>query len=573
MRSNHQQFFDVRRATRLFGSLAIGAVAAVAGCQHAQRSRPSPPVCAPGPRAAADEQSNLPFSAAAPKEQATQQQPSLTAAPSAPAAATTVSFCRLPATCEPIADIAITGAQPVPGIADPAIDPASFFLAASADPAVTSTTSTALGLADALNTALLQNPDLNTLRGQINVSRAVGGVTRVYPWNPFIQSQYFPNGRPFVPSSTPGGGAGMSNYYVWAMQRFELAHQRRYRAQIAAATVTQVQWNVQQAELLNVAQTMRLYFAALYQRELHELAIETAQLNERLLGVVERRFKANLGMPADLTTAKVAARQARRQADLAEATYQAALLALRQQLNMRLDQPLALGQRLTDFKWEGVRGFDAPEPNGAAASWENLAAELVQGRPDVMAASAGIMVANANAQLARAARVPDISAGPIYETGDDGTRYLGMRLQTDVPVWNTGAPLANQRQAELQQQRLTFGQLRERAILEAQAAIDRYERARRLTEKASADPTLAGGGIPDELRQITSLFEAGQAEVLAVFTTQANLLQDRRTYLDLLNEAAQAAANVVQTTAFPPNCLATVRTEEIPTPVAVAQSQ
>ena len=298
-----------------------------------------------------------------------------------------------------------------------------------------------LSLDNILETSLAENPDLVTLRGQVNVTRAVGGVTRAYPWNPFIQSQYFPHGHPFLPGGSPDSSAGLSNYYIWVMQCFELAHQRRYRAHIAAATVTQAQWNVHQAELLSVALTMRLYFAALYQRELLDLARQTADMNGRLLGVVERRFKANLGVPAELTTAKVAARQSRRQADLADATYQAALLALRQQMNMPLDQPLEFAQRLTDFAWASVHGLELPEESGTATAAEGLAAELVQGRPDLMAASAGIRVASANALLARAARVPDIAAGPIYETADDGTQYLGVRFQTDVPILNTGGAI------------------------------------------------------------------------------------------------------------------------------------
>ena len=474
-----------------------------------------------------------------------------------------------PAPLQPAPVAAVPETRPAPNPIDAAVHPAGLLQADADGIAEPNTALPPLGLTNAIETSLVQNPDLLTVRGQVNVSRAVGRVTRVYPWNPFIQSQYFPNGKPFVPSTGgPATAGGLSNYYVWVMQRFEMAHQRRFRAQIAAATVTQVQWNVQNAELLNVAQTMRLYFAALYQLELRDLALATAQLNARLLGVVERRFKANLNTPADVTTAKVAARQSRRQADLAEATYQAAMLALHQQLNVPLDQRLTLAARLTDITWQSVQSIDA-EAGNQGHGLRALAAELVEARPDVMAASAGIRVANANAGLARAARMPDIQAGPIYETADDGTQYLGMRLQTDVPVWNNGAALANQRRAELQQQQLTHGQLRQRAMLEAQAAIDRYERARGLVEKAAADAAPVAGGIPAELQEITAQFEAGQAEILAVFVTQGNLLQDRRAYLDLLNEVAQAAAGVVQATALPPDRLATPRTAEtVATPPA-----
>lgn len=419
-----------------------------------------------------------------------------------------------------------------------------------------------LSLPNAVAVGLYSNPDLIALRGQEGVSQAMLGVAQTYPWNPFVQAQLLPQGHPFDPGTGPGSGSGKTNYYVWVMQRFELAHQRRYREQAASAALNQVRWNIQQGELLNIAQTARLYFLALYQQDLHRLAVETAELNENLHGVVERRFAAGLATTAEVTTAKVVARQSHRQAQLAEATSQAALLALRQQLNIPVTEPLQLAERLADYQWLPVRSLETGDAAMALQTAEtyNLAAELASARPDVMAACAGVMVASANFSLARAAQVPDIQSGPIYDTGDDGTKFLGLRLQMDIPVFNTGAPLARQRHAEQNQQTLLYTQLKARATLEAQTAIDRYERARRLAEASQVDLAPFAERMPRELQDVIAQFEAGQTDVLAVFATQNSLLQDRRTYLDLLNEVAQSAANVIQFAALPLERLIVVRT-------------
>ena len=106
-----------------------------------------------------------------------------------------------------------------------------------------------MSLSDALATGLSQNPDLITIRGTANVGAAVIDVARVYPWNPFVQAQFLPQGHPFVPATTPGSQAGGANYYVWLMQRFELGHQRRYREEGAIAAFGQTRWNIRQAEL------------------------------------------------------------------------------------------------------------------------------------------------------------------------------------------------------------------------------------------------------------------------------------------------------------------------------------
>lgn len=413
-----------------------------------------------------------------------------------------------------------------------------------------------LTLPKALATSLTQNPDLVALRGQPRVNQAMVGVARTYIWNPFVQAQFLPQGQPFVHTNpgVPASGAGLASFYVWVMQRFELAHQRKFRTRSALAALDQAQWNVFQAELLNVARTTGLYFAALYQKELYELAAESAKLNRRIADIVERRFKANLARAADRTTANVAARQALRTAELAEASYTAALLALRQQLNLPLTTSLDLPERLDDVRWLSLLG------DGAAAE-STLAEELVEGRPDVMAAQAGFRVAEANWRLARAALVPDVQAGPIYDTADDGTRYLGFRFQMDLPVWNTGRPLMRQRRAEMNQSQLTADQLRVRARLEAQTAIDQYERVRRLV---AGSTTARSGGLPPELKEITRLFEAGQADILAVLATQTTLLQERRVHLDLLNQLALSAAAVIQFTGLPPNRVLSLGSESCP---------
>jgi outer membrane protein TolC len=396
-----------------------------------------------------------------------------------------------------------------------------------------------------METSLTQNPDLVTLRGQIGVNQAMVGVARTPIWNPFIQAQVFPRGRPFVPTdpAVPASGAGLSNFYVWAMQRFELAHQRRFRTESALAALNQVEWNVFQGELLNVAQTVRLYLAVLYQKELYELAAASAELNRRLLVVLESRQRANLSKQGDVIAARIAARQSLRQTELAETAYQLSQAALRQHLNIPMQSPLNLTDRLTGIQWHALH---APEQDEAA-----LAAELVEGRPDVMAARVGIQVAEANLRLAKAAMIPDVSAGTIYETADDGTRYIGLRVQMDIPVWNNGMPLTHQRQEQRNQQALTYEQLKIKAALEAQAAISQYTRLLALTAKTAP----SAGATPPELQEMIRLFEAGQADVLAVIAMQGNLLQERRIYLDELNQLAQSAAAVIQATGLPPSRL------------------
>lgn len=417
--------------------------------------------------------------------------------------------------------------------------------------------SLALTLDDAIGISLDRNPNLVALRASEPVAHAVYHVASTYPWNPYVQVQVLPYAR------DRNGNFGSVNNYVLLMQTLELAHQQRHREASASAAMEQVHWNVVQAELANAAQTERLYFTALYQQDLRDLAKRTAALNEELLAIVRRRFKAALATDAERITARVAARQSRKQADLAEASFQTAVLALRRQLNLSANEPLVLTGRLDRFDW--LPAIDRPPTSEECLQMQVpdlQIATLANQRPDVLAAQAGVGTAAANAKLARANTIPNVQIGPYYQRNQSNTLFLGFRTQVDLPIWNTGGPLVQQRKAELMQQRLTFEQLRERAKVEAGTAINRYQRARRLlAREQSPDSTSVA-----DLKRVKELFEAGQTDILNVFATQNAVLQERRTHLDLLNELAQAAADVTLFTGLPPARLITASAEPLPAP-------
>jgi cobalt-zinc-cadmium efflux system outer membrane protein len=175
--------------------------------------------------------------------------------------------------------------------------------------------------------------------------------------------------------------------------------------------------------------------------------------------------------------------------------------------------------------------------------------DLVAGRPDVLAARADLSAARSAASLARASRVPDLVIGPYYQRTETGVYYYGFRSQNDIPIVNNGIPLVRQRQAEVRQRQAVADQLMLRAQIEAEVAIDRYERARRLL--AEFEPH-GWNLVPHELERLEAQFKANEVDVVRVMQSRTSLLQMRRSQLDLLNEAAQAAANVTAVTGAPP---------------------
>jgi cobalt-zinc-cadmium efflux system outer membrane protein len=417
------------------------------------------------------------------------------------------------------------------------------------------------GLDDAIERGLVWNPDMIAVRQAEGVSAAAYGVAETYPFNPFIQVRV----TPYQQGTEPN--INQTFHYILLMQTVQLAHQQQFREEIAASQLNQVRWNIHNFELLNAAQTTRLYFTAIYQKGLRDLTRSNAELNEELLRISERRLDAGDITPADLAIVRIDTRSTRQQANLAEANYQTALLDLRRQLNLPLEAPIELKDDLISLRWKPLHeaarshlGTACPEmalqigEQGSPAGDRELIKRLADGRPDVMAAHADVDTAHASYRLANAARVPDLQIGPFYQVDEFGTTFFGFQAQMDIPVNNTGKPLARQRAAEHGQRTVTWQQLQARAEIEAVAAVDRYERARRLVDAALVN---FQDDLPVELKRLEQQFKENEVDVLRIFQGRQSLIQNRRAVLDMLNELAQATAGVTATTGVFPRDLVT----------------
>ncbi len=449
-----------------------------------------------------------------------------------PPTQTHVGGDELEALSEPEAKINLTAAESV----DPANEPAPIA------PLVASLT-----LPQSISLGLAQNPDLIALRQADQVSSAALGVAQTYPFNPFVQVQ----ATPFQDQRQ--AGPGTTYHYVLLMQTIQLAHQQQFREEGAASTLNSTRWNIHQAELQNVAQTERLYFTTLYLRGILELANASDQNNQQLLHILEKQLNAGQATAADVAIVRVDARSTKQQVRLAKANYETALRDLKRQLGVSPDDPIQIEGDLRSLTWTHPSLGFADSGIDSNADQRNFAiASRVTTRPDVLAARSDIDAARAGMDLATASKTPDLQIGPYYQRTADGTSFLGFRAQMDLPVINSGRPLEQQRIAEFNQRVMAWQQLQRRAELEAQGAWERYEMARTALAEDATDGIT---DLPKELESLEQQFLAGEVEVVRVVQARASLIQNQRVRLDLLNEVAQAAANL---TAF-----ATIPIEEL----------
>ncbi len=433
-----------------------------------------------------------------------------------------------------------------------------------------------LSLEGAIQLALERNPNLAIVRASEPVAHAAFHVAETYPWNPQFQTQVLPYSR------DRNGNDGVVSQQHVIVQTFELGGQQHYRERAAAANWRQVSGTVRQAELTTAAQTTTLYFAALFQRELRDLNQTLAELNEQLVGVMQRRQKAGQANNSDVELARLQAQTTRRQQRLTESSYQTAYTNLLNQLNVTANIQFGLSNDWLQCRWRPIDEIilESPEiisvdPLGQSSGMnsgsccmltqpenEAILRQIVVDRPDVAAARAGVAMAMENLRLAKAMKRPNLQIGPMWQLDDAATQLWGVQAQIDIPVVNTGKTLVSQRYAELRQQQITAQQLENRAVLEARAAITRYERSRVLVEQSREDSVRS---LSESLQPFQDQFKAGQINLLQVFAARASIVQSKQSYLDLLNELALAVTDVTLSTGLPPQLLM-ADAEQLPSP-------
>lgn len=400
-----------------------------------------------------------------------------------------------------------------------------------------------LSLPESISLGLAQNPDLIAVRQNENVSAAALGVAETYPFNPYVQVQATPY------QNQMAAGPGTTYHYVLLMQTIQLAHQQRFREEGAEFALNSTRWNIHQAELLNIAQTERLYFTVLYLQGILDLANASHQNNQVLLNTLEKQLDAGQATAADVAIVQIDARSTKQQVRLAKANYETALRDLKRQLGLSPDDPTKIEGDLVSFQWT-IPSLALAESNSESRPNRrvDLIADRVSVRPDVMAAQADVDTARAALCLATANKTPDLQIGPYYQRTADGTTFLGLRAHMDIPVMNSGRPLEEQRISEFGQRVTVWQQLKRRAELEAEAAFERYDVAHTALMEDLPDGV---SNLPKELENLEQQFVAGEVDVVRVVQARTSIIQNQRVRLDLLNEMAQSAANLTAASAIP----------------------
>jgi len=308
------------------------------------------------------------------------------------------------------------------------------------------------------------------------------------------------------------------------LQRFEIAGQRGHRFAAATAGVTQGAADVAAATIEAQATALSALYRAAHAEQTRRIADEALTLAEETARAADTRYQAGETAVLAVNVARVEVARARREQLAAASRLEGSLGELREVLGLGAQEPLRV---------------QAPLQASPVPPVDVLASALGE-RADVRALRASLARAEADMQLAAAARTPDLVAGFDFRR-EAGEPIAGVRVGFSLPLFQrqSGAiATASGRVAESK----TAMQARQLALdARLRGAYARYLLAAQAAEAITA--TVAP--LTKENEQLTrESYQAGKIGLVDLLVIRRESFAARREALDAQLDAALASVEV-----------------------------
>lgn len=376
--------------------------------------------------------------------------------------------------------------------------------------------------------ALANNLDLRASLARIRQSRASLKIADSF-LVPSIDASASAGG-----TETRANGAGRDGWLSSGRAGLDVSYEldlfgaNRAGVKSAKALVRNSQYSHDALALIVMSDVAKIYFQMLNLRERQGIAEKNLKNIGEVLKVAQARFDAGSTSAIDVSRQKTELSNAR-----------ASVAALKNQVNATENAlSVLLGRAPQDLKikaW-GLGGIAAPKvPLTQPAS-------ILTQRPDIKAAEAGLIAANADITAARAAFFPTVNIGAgigiaASPFGDPATNSLSLLASLAAPIFNggriaAGVDRATARELELAENYrltvLTSLQEIENALSAVKAAKTRQANFADAVKEAQKTYELSRG-----------LYEAGSVDYQTMLEAERSLLSTNDNYatvkLELLN--------------------------------------
>ncbi len=341
-----------------------------------------------------------------------------------------------------------------------------------------------------IEAALENNRDLRSTALAVESARAQYRVTRAGQWPTLNASAgHTASGAGAVASST--GNAYTNHQYSveLGITAFELdffGRVRNLKEQALQAFLASEE-SLRAARISLIAEIATAYLTLAADQELLSLAQGTFDSQSTSLRLTERTFEIGTASRLDVAQAQTSVETAR--ADIA--TYRTQVSQDTQALALLVGRPL-------DPQW--LPGASRPRIDGLVGLNAGLPSELLQRRPDVLAAERSLQAAQANIGVARARLFPTISLTTTLGTASralsdlfgSGSRTWSFVPQATLPIFDGGASRANVRVAEV----------------ERDAALAAYDKAIQTAFREVADALAQRRDIGEQMAAREALVQA-----------------------------------------------------------------
>jgi len=365
----------------------------------------------------------------------------------------------------------------------------------------------------ALSLAHEQAPTLAAARARAREAERQVEAASIWRFNPQLLGLAGPRLR---------SGETTVDWAVGAQQWLEVGGQRGDRVDAARAGALAGQARSEDAQRLLLRDVSLAFVSALYWERRAALAEENLRIAEAVERVASRRHEVGDVGGLEESVAALAVVRARGDEDLARA----ALTQVRGRLKALLGVDAA-----TELVPRGdLRQLGIPEAT----------VDDVSARPDLRALRADIRQAEAEAELGRASRVPNLSLGVDYFREESAGIILGT-LRIALPVFDHGQGTIAVAEARQDRVRAELNAARSTAAVEASTAD---ATARRLS--GAARRFEEGGLVMLEHaeRLATASYEAGAIPLGELLAVRRELVQAKLDYADILLGAATARAEL-----------------------------
>ena len=303
----------------------------------------------------------------------------------------------------------------------------------------------------------------------------------------------------------------------WTLQfPFEALWQRPRRVAAAQLNAQAVGERLVWDALTLVAQTRTAHAEAVIADRRLQLAIENADLVQRLTGITEARLRAG-----DIS--ELEARSARSDA----ARVQILRRAVEHEANLaRLTLATTIGLDKAGAELRVVAG-GMPDPS-ACGTEAALLEEALASRPDVRAAEIGIETA---AQRARWERSRVLTLLGILDANGEGKEgfELGPGVSLEVPLFSRNQGGIGRADAEIERASLRYAAVRAQVVSDVRSAAVRVQQA---DQAASAWRDDIVPSLAVEQRQAESAYQAGEIPLLTLLDVSRRLVEGRTRLLD-----------------------------------------